>query len=79
MGSAEFIPYLDFIADFAGAAADLFGALSFFSDPRNLPASCSARRLLNRAGVPLRLHRARSDTPARPRSTCDRTDRMSIE
>ncbi|BCN42190.1 MULTISPECIES: hypothetical protein [Prescottella] len=31
MGSAEFIPYLDFIADFAGAAADLFGALSFFS------------------------------------------------
>ncbi|GAA4488910.1 hypothetical protein GCM10023094_49560 [Rhodococcus olei] len=31
MGSADFVPYLDFAADFAGATGDLFSALSFFT------------------------------------------------
>ncbi|MFD4291651.1 hypothetical protein ACFWPA_03125 [Rhodococcus sp. NPDC058505] len=31
MGSAEIIPFLDFAADFTGAASDLLGAVSFFT------------------------------------------------
>ncbi|MGW0041122.1 hypothetical protein [Rhodococcus sp. NPDC003348] len=31
MGSAEIVPFLDLVADFAGATSDLFGALSFFT------------------------------------------------
>lgn len=30
MSSAEFIPYVDFVVDFVGAAGDFFSGLSFF-------------------------------------------------
>lgn len=30
MGSADLIPFVDFIVDVAGAAGDLFSGLSFF-------------------------------------------------